>query len=121
MPACSRDHQKSIRVLLADDHVVMREGLSRLLRDYEYIEVVGEKGMMSSPEFTIGQTMIPLTTTFGQEDHATETHAEEILVPDLYVEEITHFSACILNGQDPVSSGVNGLANQRVLDQAMVA
>lgn len=33
-----------IRVLLADDHVVMREGLSRLLGEQPDIEIVGEAG-----------------------------------------------------------------------------
>jgi PAS domain S-box-containing protein len=34
--------RKKIRVLLADDHIVMRQGLSRLLRGEPDIEVVGE-------------------------------------------------------------------------------
>ncbi|MBN2318355.1 MAG: response regulator [Acidobacteria bacterium] len=34
--------KKKIRVLLADDHIVMRQGLSRLLRGEPDIEVVGE-------------------------------------------------------------------------------
>jgi len=33
---------RPIRVLLADDHVVVRQGLVRLLQDQEDIEVVGE-------------------------------------------------------------------------------
>ncbi len=31
-----------IKVLLVDDHVLVREGLLRLLKDYNDIEVVGE-------------------------------------------------------------------------------
>ena len=104
------------RGTLASIHCSYRAPMRR-----RYIEIVGEKGMMSSPEFTVGRTMIPLTITFGQEDQPTETHTEEIHVPDLYVEEITHFSECVLKGQDPASPGANGLANQRVLDQAMVS
>jgi CheY-like chemotaxis protein len=34
--------EQKIRLLLADDHVVMREGLSRLLNEYPEIQVVGE-------------------------------------------------------------------------------
>ncbi len=36
------DVKKRIRVLLADDHTVMRQGLSRLLAEEENIEVVGQ-------------------------------------------------------------------------------
>jgi predicted dehydrogenase len=39
----------------------------------------------------------------------------------LYIEEVNHFSHCILNNATPVSPGENGLANQRVLDAALTA
>jgi 1,5-anhydro-D-fructose reductase (1,5-anhydro-D-mannitol-forming) len=84
------------------------------------IEIVGERAMLSSEEFTLGRTTIPLRLTFGERDLPTEVRIEEIDVPDLYVEEITHLSDCILTGREPISSGSNGLANQRVLDQAML-
>src|SRR3990170_1950597 len=35
---------RRIRVLIADDHVVLREGLRALLSMYEDVEVVGEAG-----------------------------------------------------------------------------
>ena len=85
-----------------------------------YFEVIGEQGMLTSDEFTVGRTRIPLTITFGQRDVPTEVKVEEIDVPDLYVEEITHFSECIRAGREPISPGSNGLANQRILDQAML-
>jgi predicted dehydrogenase len=84
------------------------------------IEIIGERGLLTSEEFTIGRTTIPLTVTFGHQDVPTDTRVETIEVPDLYVEEITHFSECILTGREPLSGGGNGLANQRVLDQAML-
>ena len=36
------DGNKNIRVLLADDHAVLRKGLSALMAEYGGIEVVGE-------------------------------------------------------------------------------
>ena len=36
------DGNKNIRVLLADDHAVLRKGLSALMTEYGGIEVVGE-------------------------------------------------------------------------------
>jgi PAS domain S-box-containing protein len=44
VPCDYRSSAKKIRVLLADDHVVVREGLLRLLSGYHDIEVVGEAG-----------------------------------------------------------------------------
>ncbi len=41
-PAASRSGQRKIRVLLADDHAVVRKGLARLLTEQPDIEVVGE-------------------------------------------------------------------------------
>lgn len=45
--------QRPIRVLLADDHAVVRQGLARLLRDQADIDVVGEA--------TDGQEAVALT------------------------------------------------------------
>jgi predicted dehydrogenase len=44
---------------------------------------------------------------------------EAIDVPNLYVEEITHFSECILHDKEPLLTAQSALANQRVLDAAM--
>jgi DNA-binding NarL/FixJ family response regulator len=38
------DTRVPVRVLVADDHAVVREGIVRILRDCEEIEVVGEAG-----------------------------------------------------------------------------
>ena len=35
---------ETIRVLLVDEHIVVRQGLSALLETYDEIEVVGEAG-----------------------------------------------------------------------------
>jgi len=83
------------------------------------VEVVGEEGLMWAPDFTVGEAAIPLTIAMGTDDRPGKTSEELIQVPNLYVEEITHFSACVLQGTAPRSPGENGLANQRVLDRAM--
>ena len=38
------DTRDPVRVLVADDHTIVREGIVRILRDSEGIEVVGEAG-----------------------------------------------------------------------------
>ena len=60
---------------------------------------------------------IPLTIALAKDGEG--ARVEKISVPNLYVEEITHFSNCILRGMEPISPGANGVANQRVLDEAM--
>jgi 1,5-anhydro-D-fructose reductase (1,5-anhydro-D-mannitol-forming) len=79
-------------------------------------EVVGEEAVLSAPDFTIGETTLPLTVSLGRNDEPSTPRVEHVAVPNLYVEEITHFSDCILTNREPLLSGQNGLANQRVLD-----
>ena len=83
------------------------------------VEVVGEEGLMRAPDFTMGDVAIPLTLALGTDDRPGKRTEELIRVPNLYVEEISHFSSCILLGTPQESPGENGLANQRVLDRAM--
>jgi 1,5-anhydro-D-fructose reductase (1,5-anhydro-D-mannitol-forming) len=83
------------------------------------IEIVGEEGILSAPDFTVGETTIPLSVTFGRDDGPTEPKVEKVAVPNLYVAEISHFSECILTDKEPLLSGLNGLRNQRVLDEAL--
>jgi len=82
-------------------------------------EVVGEDALLSAPEFTIGETTLPLTVSFGRDDEPAEPRVEHVTVPNLYVEEITHFSDCILTDREPLLSGLNGLENQRILDRVL--
>jgi predicted dehydrogenase len=44
---------------------------------------------------------------------------ETVNVPNLYVEEINHFSSCILDNARLHVPGEVGLANQKVLDAAL--
>jgi predicted dehydrogenase len=85
-----------------------------------FIEIVGTEGMLAANEFTSGMRTVELRWTMGKGENPAETQVETIDVPNLYVEEITRFSDCILTGREPELSGLNGLQNQRVIDQAMV-
>ncbi len=84
-----------------------------------FIEIVGTEGGLSASNFTVGERVTPLTITRGGADGATEERVDQITVPNLYVEEVTHFSDCIVRGHEPVLTGENGLRNQLVLDAAM--
>jgi 1,5-anhydro-D-fructose reductase (1,5-anhydro-D-mannitol-forming) len=84
-----------------------------------FIEIVGTEGVVSASNFTVGERVTPLTVLRGENDQSTEERIEQITVPNLYVEEISHFSECILNNGEPLLSGDNGLRNQVVLDAAM--
>ena len=83
------------------------------------IELVGTEGVVSASDFTVGNVRLRLSITRRDAGPLGETHVEEIHVPNLYVEEVSQFSRCILEGTEPTLSGANGLANQRVLDLAM--
>lgn len=83
-----------------------------------WIEVQGTDAIVSATDFTTGSRTLELTITRGENDRPAGVQVEKIDVPNLYVEEITHFSDCILNNREPFLSGLNGLANQQVLDRA---
>lgn len=84
------------------------------------LEVIGTDGILSVNNFTLGDTTLRLTVARGHEDQSAESRIEEIAVPNLYINEITHFADCILNNREPVSPGENGLINQQVLDQILI-
>jgi len=84
-----------------------------------WIEIVGTDGLIGASDFTVGERKTPLTITRGWKAEPADIRVEKIRVPNLYVEEVSHFSDCILNNREPALSGLNGLRNQRVLDRAM--
>jgi predicted dehydrogenase len=83
------------------------------------IEIIGTEGTLSAFDFTLGDKTIPLTVTQGKQGSDGETRTEQINVSNLYVEEITHFSTCILKNLKPGIPGEVGLSNQEDLDKAM--
>ncbi len=82
------------------------------------IEILGTEARLSALDFTVGERRGELLIerrTGGTPDAITESFE----IPNLYVEEIIHFSECILSDREPLLSAENALANQRVLDEAM--
>ncbi len=83
------------------------------------LKVSGSKGYISVDGFTFSKFngLIILKTT--TEDGTESTKNFEIPVGDLYTAEIDHFAECILKDKPCLISGEEGLANQRILDEAM--
>ncbi len=83
------------------------------------IEITGTKGIASAVDFTVSGGKLSLTITRDQNGLLSQRVIEEFEVPNLYVEEVSHFTQCVLSDAEPALSGLNGLENQRVLDEAM--
>jgi 1,5-anhydro-D-fructose reductase (1,5-anhydro-D-mannitol-forming) len=83
------------------------------------LEIVGTEGTLFARDFTRSEMTIPLTVTQGKADREVETRVEAIVVPNLYVDEVTRFSSSILNNTDSPVPGTEGLKNQYVLDAAL--
>ncbi len=83
------------------------------------IEVIGTEGTMMATQFTLGDRTIPLHITTGREEGADAGRTEMINVPNLYVEEISRFSSCILNKTRVSIPGEVGLQNQKILNAAL--
>ena len=84
-----------------------------------FIEFIGTKGIISAFTFTQNNATVYLRTTMGKEGKEEPTKDEEVFVPNLYVEQISNFSANILDDTEPFAPGSVGLKNQLVLDAAM--
>jgi predicted dehydrogenase len=82
------------------------------------LEVVCAQGIVSAPDFTAPNETLTLTITRGRKDKPAQISTERISVPDLYIEEVTHFSDCILNGREPMLTARNGLENLRIVEGA---
>lgn len=84
------------------------------------LEIIGTEGLLQCENFTRGDRVTDLTIMPGSGKNK-ETRVESIQVPNLYVEEINHFSDSILRkGPSPIPGNV-GIANQKVLDAAIQA
>jgi len=84
-----------------------------------FIEVIGEKGILSAENFTWSGNTLTLKVVVGENDKITESREEVFAVPNLYEKEVTLFSECILNNTASPVPGEEGLKNQRVLDAAI--
>jgi len=83
------------------------------------LEVIGTEGVITVPDFTAGDRPGRVILTRGKGDAPGVPVAEEIEVPNLYIEETAMFTDWILGGPEPELSGSNGLANQRIIDLAL--
>ncbi|HTP78984.1 MAG TPA: Gfo/Idh/MocA family oxidoreductase [Bacteroidota bacterium] len=85
-----------------------------------FIEVLGTEGVLSASNFTLSNASLELALTkrsVGDEDGTKSV--EQIDVPNLYKEEVTIFSDCLISGNEPAIGGAVGLENQRILEQAV--
>jgi predicted dehydrogenase len=83
------------------------------------IEVLGTEARISALDFTVGDRRCELKIEKRSQTRVPEVTMVMFEVPNLYVEEVTAFSACILENKEPVLSADDALKNQRVLDRAM--
>ncbi|MEW6510310.1 MAG: Gfo/Idh/MocA family oxidoreductase [Bacteroidota bacterium] len=84
-----------------------------------FLEVIGTEGVVSMADFTTVDHLGRLTLTRGKGGVPGATTVEDVMVPNLYVEEVSLFTRWILGGPEPEINGVNGLRNQELIDQAL--
>jgi predicted dehydrogenase len=84
-----------------------------------YIEIIGTEARVSATDFTVGSRHGQLVIENRNGSLPGNVRTEAIDVPNLYVQEVSQFSDCILNSTPPALSGENGLANQRILDTVL--
>ncbi len=82
-----------------------------------FIRILGTEARLSATDFTVGNRQSQIIIESRSSSPLGIIRTEEIEVPNLYVEEVTHFSQCIFDDTQPVLSGENGLANQSILDR----
>jgi len=83
------------------------------------IEIQGTEGSLRAEDFTVGSQTTDLVIDLGTDAVPGSPTTEQFAVPNLYVEEIAHFCACIRDHRQSLTPGENGLANQRILDRAV--
>ena len=81
-----------------------------------FIEFVGTKGIISAYDFTHNNATVSLQITTGQDE---SNKIEQIVIPNLYEQEVSLFSDSIICQKEPIIPGSVGLKNQIVLDAAM--
>jgi predicted dehydrogenase len=84
-----------------------------------FIEFFGTKGSISAYYFTPSNTPTTLEIKIGKGGLIESVKQEEILVPNLYELEISHFSNCILNNTTPIVDAECSLHNQHILELAL--
>jgi predicted dehydrogenase len=83
------------------------------------LEVVGSEGLAYAYDFTAAEQSTSLHTEKKHGATASEPESLSIHIPNLYVEEISAFSRCIIENTPSPIPGIEGIENQKVLDLAM--
>ena len=83
------------------------------------LEIVGTESRIELEDFTLANRTAKVVVRKGEHGARKEPVVEEIVIPNLYENEVTLFSECILNDAPSPIPGEEGLKNQEVLDQAM--
>jgi predicted dehydrogenase len=83
------------------------------------LEVVGMEGLAYAYDFTSSEQSTTLHIEKRPGTAAPETESLSIHVPNLYVEEVSAFSRCIIENTMSPIPGIDGIENQKVLDLAM--
>ena len=76
---------------------------------HTYIEVIGEKGILSAEYFSWSSNALSLKVVLGENDKIMKSREETIVVPNLYEKEVTLFSECILSNTASPIPGEVGL------------
>lgn len=84
-----------------------------------FIEIIGEDGIISAEKFSLSNLTVPIKITKCKNGDLADITTEDIIVPNIYEKEVTHFSNCVLNNTEPMIPGEEGLKNQIILDEAM--
>jgi len=85
-----------------------------------FLEVIGTHGMVSLLDFTVGSRQAEVVWVRGTAEQGPVTNVERVAVPNLYELEVAMFLEAVRTGTPPLLSGENGLANQLVIDEAML-
>jgi 1,5-anhydro-D-fructose reductase (1,5-anhydro-D-mannitol-forming) len=83
------------------------------------LEVIGTAGILTSTDFTGGNSLGRITMIKGRHDKPVATTVEEVVVPNLYVTEVSLFTDWVFGGPAVEIDGVNGLMNMEVLDRIL--
>jgi predicted dehydrogenase len=86
---------------------------------HTFLEVVGTEGLAYAHDFTGTDQSTTLHIEKRPSSSAPETESLSIYIPNLYVEEVSAFSRCILENSPSPIPGIDGIENQKVLDLAM--
>jgi predicted dehydrogenase len=84
-----------------------------------FIEIIGTEGLARAYDFTLSEFRTTLEIIRRIDGSAPVKESREFDAPNLYTEEVTSFSRCILDDSESPVPGIAGWRNQLVLDAAM--